>query len=521
MTSTEIPPHAAQPPLKRIPRQYKERPFAVYDRHSGRLAATHTEGRILQGGTHARASQLLGWAFSLYIDGMRPSVIWLTGGTHAMDRPAPEWWREPLTAGYTITKWHTKPWRVTYAAHGISVDIAMMAPWFGAEHDARACYTAWFDLRHELRKRFDQHATLMSTPARTGMDLLERSLPLEKYPDNATIDGKRSRAVEYPAAPRELQELLRLHMGQGRMTCEAPPEVDTCAELFVYDGRWQYAACVSHLPLGPWEADDVPDLAPYRTGFYRVDVQIPRDWRHIGLIGIHSPNDGRRVWPNTPGQWVRGAWVSSAELDVAVNVAGWDVAIRERILAQPDSGTQYSNPGRCWIESLRDLRDKTENRLTAYATRHIVIDAVGYWWRPETRRHMVIPHGEPLPRDAGDVLLQPWGTECTVPAPVDPAQAAHYRPEWTATVWGRSLARTHKRALMVPHDLLGWIRSDSVVTLAPMTEWNDCGRVGDWRVKAWLEAPEGQEVMPFPRDEAAYRKLWQNTVPEMAEADEE
>lgn len=503
-----------QPALKRIPRQYQYRPFAVYDRQTGEVCASHTEGRVIAAQSDAPASHMLEWAMRPALGSLRPQTIWLTGGTFATDRPPPEWWREPLAAGYTITRWHTKPWRVTYRhpGHDTTCDLAVMAPWFGDEHEAAQCYRAWHELAFELRRRFDSHATLLSTPAATGMDLLERSLPVERCADPHQPGGVTLRAVEFPPVSPEIQELLVEHFGQGRVECVAPPKLHAVPALYVYDARWQYAACCSHLPIGPWVCDDVPDLASYRVGFYRVDAQVPRDWRHIGLIGMRSADEGgRRVWPRSPGQWIRDAWVTSAELDVAMRIAGWDVAIKERVLAQPDGATRYSDPSRVWVRELRSLREQTSSELVARATRHLLIDAIGSWWRRDTRRHEMLPHDRAgdVPREADDLIVQPWGIEYTVPAPLSRDQRAHYRPEWAATVWGRALARTHKRALAVPYDQLVWVRSDSVVTSREMVDWHDTGQVGAWRIKHAIGAnPARVEQLPVPRDETAYRRLW-------------
>lgn len=495
---------APQSPLKRIPAQYSFRPVAFYDR-GGRLCGTFSQGAVVLASPDATASSMLRWAAG-YGDTLRPRTIYLTGGVFADDRPARQWWREPLAYGWQITSWRTDPWRVEYThpAEGITVELAVAAPWFGAEHDADKCYRAYIGLRFELKRRFrDMHAELLTTPASTGADLLRRSLPLRRDPATGLY-----KAVEYPPAPAELVAVLRAHVGQGRMECVAPAERETAPALHVYDARWQYAACVAHLPIGPWQHDDLPDIAPYRAGFYRVDAWVPPDWSQLGVVPVQDA-DGRRSWPREPGTVIRDAWVSSAELHIAADVAGWPVAVKERWLAARDA-SGIGDIGRHWMEALRELRQQTDDPLIADAARHLLIDAIGYLWRPERRVAGVAATLADLPDHPGigDVLATEDGVEYTLPAPFGRLRAALYRPEIAATVWGRSLARTNARALMVPARDLLWVRSDAVVTAAPQS-WCDQGRIGDWREKARREVYQDDSALafPIPRDETSYRRL--------------
>lgn len=510
-----------QPALKRIPAQYSFRPVAFYDRHSGSLSGTFNQGLLRQANPYADALGILQWA-ARQPAAIRPHTVYLTGGATAQDCPGRHWWRDPVASGgITITSWRTDPWRVEYEVGGVTVEIATAAPWFGAEHDALLCYRAFIALRGELKTRFDRAAELLTSPASTGADLLRRSLPVEE--DRAT--GRWLSAVEYAPAPDELVAMLREHAGQGRTQCVAPAERQHTPALYVYDARWQYASCVAHLPIGPWLHDvDVPDLEPYRAGWYRVDATVPADWGgRLGLIGVRR--DGRRVWPNADGERIQDAWVSSAELDVAATIAGWrEICIKERWLAQPDSAA-HADPGRKWARALRALREWSmqqeddRDRLLAHAARHLLIDTVGYWWRPEREIARVappgqLPHGTALPADArGIVLLEDGSVEYRVPSPFGAMRAMLCRPEWAAMVWGRARAKTHKRALMAEpdHTDLLWVRSDALVTASPQPQWHDRGRVGDWRVKASIIAPWGNSFV-IPRDETNYRHLWRSAA---------
>lgn len=474
--------------LKRRVRPWPARVVSFVDVQS--LQFIHENGRVLQcHGTLDLGKLLQVMIWDKWDD--QPQVCYIVGGWDAASTPATEWFTE--VEGWERVSYHRDPFIASYKSisTGKKVVLYMTAQWFGRATSADVCRRAFLRLRQLLRGAFDSGVSLMGTPARTGLDLIERSLP----------DGK-----EYPVLPDDLREKLEHNIGQGRMEFLQPLLDSTQADtLYILDAIWMYAACCRRLPVGPAMYDTINDLADdgYRPGFYHVRFLVPKTWQHIGLLPSW---DGRPTWPNEPGTW-HEAYVCNDELRLAVGFS-WHVQILERWLFANDA-----DPLRTWVEKLRTLRsavsverDGDLAKPLRDAIRAICIKAIGGLSRKGRYEQVETPieQAETLPEDA---IIDTDALSDTVirwlrPVPLDAPMAYFQRPEWAAMVWGRARARLVKAAMELPREAVIALRTDAIITtLDP--KWENDEKPGTFRIKEVIDLAG----RPVPTDERTYRKL--------------
>lgn len=488
--------------LVRIAKQHNQRHVAFWNQAGDGCIQSDTGG--------GRICRPADWPLSRVLDliartpaDRRVRVLFLVGGETVATEPARAWWREPAAKGWTFDGYemaaasglggHFNAGQ--YTRDGVTVDVRMSARWFPGVSDPAVCVAAWNTLARRLRGpgAFDDHAALLATPAATGLDLLHRSLP-------RTLAGHAP--LEWPAAPDALRDVLFSQVGQGRMQyCPDPARIgETIAGTWTLDGRWMYAACLSHLPVGvphhtAWLHGEDAEAAylPFVTAWYRVAAQVPTTWRHLGLIPERC--DGMTAWPNEPGVWIPDAWVSGAELAVALEHR-WPVIVYERWDYRDADHTPGHDPARTWINKLRLLRATSTPAAfgehiadpMAAAIRHLVIDTVGMWHRQAGQRLRVTPPAEaagPVHHLDRRANLAYWYER----TPLSAEALAFSRPEWSATVWGRARARLHRAMLQLPRRDVLELRTDAIVLARPPELWPDDGQPGSFRVKDRAEGP--------------------------------
>jgi hypothetical protein len=477
--------------LKRSFSHHTQRRVAFYDPASLTLALDTSRPLTLTL-DGPRASDLLGFVASLP-ERERPRTVYLCGGDSSATTPPVSWWHEPLASGWALRGWHNAADRRTgvYEREGISIDLRMAAPWFGASAaalDPVACLDAWRLLLRQLRGAFGNQLCLLTTPAMTGLEALEASLPY---------------GVQVETLPDELRDFLWGITTQGRRELFAP-FTRTVTALSEIDARWMYAACLHHLPTGPVLRDNCHEFAGYTPGVYLVQATVPTAWNHIGLLPDLGTlqSEEQTVYPRRPRQrfW---SWASGAEVLLAQQ-HGWRLRIHQRIL-WPET-EQRPDVAKIWITKLRALREAALHQgmassdLAAGAYRHLVLDVVGRWYSRDREEHGIlpfdrlnelpagaIPHIERDERSQQDVIL--WSR--WAPLRADLLKYSH--PEWSATVWGRARARLAAEALRYPLGALVALRTDAIWTTANAYDLavNDHDpRPGAWRVKSYLQGPE-------------------------------
>jgi hypothetical protein len=419
----------------------------------------------------------------------RPEVVYLIGCWNAASTPRTEWFEAPKK--YERVSYHRNPLIASYALwkdagidKGRKVAVYGTAQWFGECDDIDLVRRAYARLKALLRGNFGMETNLMATPARTGLDLLERSLPVDKE----------KKPYEWPVLDKSVREMIEHNIGQGRMEMlrqsERTPQTD---KLYILDAIWMYSSCCRRLPSGPVEHDTVSEFAGYQVAYYRVEFQVPAGWSHIGLLPTWNPKERRTIWPSRPSKFWYTAYVCSEELRLALD-NNWSVQIKERWLFSEGDG-QAQDPLRNWISSLRELRegctDERESadlgRLLRGAIRAICIKAIGSLHRKG--RYLIIETPiariADVPADAEVV----WRTDSHIrwrrPIPLDANMAHFAHPEWSAYIWGRARAKLAKKALELPREAIIALRSDALaLTFDP--DWRGT-KPGEFRLKKVID----------------------------------
>lgn len=394
---------------------------------------------------------------------------------------------------------------------GDVVSISRAASWWG-ETDAHVavCASAWIGLGTVLDAiPAFAGAGLADTPATTGRALWARTIP----------EGK-----SYPVLSDEFRELIASTAGQGRKELLPPPAPGALVPRFTYmDGRFMYASLTWGMPVGEpdrWTRGRLDTLSmdeeakTFRgRGRWLVDVEVPSDWDHVGLLMAPAGSGVDRDWvyPSEPGQTFR-TWADGSEVWLA-KTHGWNVTVREGFTMAE------GKPLDSWRDALVKAWEQTQGspspaaKLAGKAIRSILLHAIGAF---ASRAHNVTgacsaEHPDRVPADVvpgsvrrvGDHLV--WERPSAVPE--WSADKAH--PEWSATVWARARTRllagpSGVGALGLPRSTVVAFSTDALylareavsgaVSGAGWDELDD-GKPGRFRSKGSLSEP-----VPWPAD---------------------
>jgi hypothetical protein len=437
-----------------------------------------------------------------------PDIVFVTG--HADNLPGEDVLIDAaLLAGWKIDRYINVSERegerrlaVTYTRDGAKIEVRSAAEWVGPDLHAALAQRAWDRLRHDLQAAFGERAVLLSSPAQTGQDVLERSLPRQKG------EGGTLTPYTFPTIPDAALDVLYTTSGQGRM--ELFPHERPIERLYGLDGVWMYAACLSNLPSGPLTMDTKTEPPGWATGFLTASVRVPDTWAHIGLLPeVYDGDDGltHRRWPRTPGQWFASV-MTTAEYGLAVS-QGWDIRIKRRYLWHKP----LCDPARPWRDKLVSLRERYETqakrgdivaKALAGTVRRLMLNTIGLWFS-----HQAFTDGYVRREDVSKLMGEHPGAQLRVHGrhwfyvriPRDPAGNAWQHPEWAAQVWGKARARLASVALGMPFDSLVSLRTDAIwATYDP--GWPDVGKPGTFRLKEIVEGP-----LSAPRNESDMRLL--------------
>lgn len=313
---------------------------------------------------------------------------------------------------------------------------------------------------------------LLATPSQMGGDLLKRTLPYEQV---------------YEPLPDTTATVILAELGQGRIETFYHGE-DSLQRAYDYDARWFYADCIRHVPVGRAVHDTEPEIMDYVTGFYRVNVAIPSDWNHIGLLPCRNPagSTNKFYYPRAAGSQFE-SWCTSTELFLAIK-NGWMCTVSERIL-WPDT-QKLPEPLKLLAEKLIKLRleiadnypDPIVRAIIKAGARNLLLHLIGSLHRVQREYDGYTSDEDTIPQNASSFELLPDGEiwRYTQLDKLSPLLSQMSQPHWPAYVWGLARRKLAEQALKVPFNELVALRVDAVWT-SSQQDWKDSGKVGVFR----------------------------------------
>lgn len=388
----------------------------------------------------------------------------------------------------TASMWYLR--RDTSPMPGESPAYAEIEPakWFGDYAD-RVGVQAWEQLQKWCARTFPG-CHLLKTPVQTALALAEHTLPWQQG----------GAPYEYLVIDQDAQRIIaeRCTHGQHRYEdCGAPSEM--VSQVVLYDARVSHAAHLRHLPVilrpGDFIHDESSEYIPFRRGFYRADVTVPRGWQHIGLVPASMPG-----YPAKPGFQFE-TWLSWQETRLLAEQR-WPYLIRERILFAPDG--PGADPLREFYECLTSSIERLEAlprsdviQALRAALRSIALHLIGNFARGQSENPQAYASLDDLPADLpSSASISHEGESYIVRTarPLDLYHARWYRPEWAAEVWASTRVAVTRHALKVPRAELLAIDGDGLY-LCSDPHWPDTGKVGCYRHQ---ETWQGSVTLPRP-----------------------
>lgn len=369
------------------------------------------------------------------------------------------------------------------------VDIVPIALWFPSvteEHYMSDVIKAMALVKDLLTKHFqpievhkekreEYRIELQSTPARSGIDLLRMKLPY---------------GVKYEDLPPDVEHIVMTQFGQARTELFDHGR-ELVEDLYNYDGLWMYASCCRHMPVGRCVHDTEGIYQDYVTGLYRVEVAVPVDWKHIGLLPMRDGD--KTIWPNRPGM-VFESWCSNRDFQLAWDL-GWHInVIKERIL-WPDTQARGlkigQDPLRHWMETLVLLRqtiaDQYPEPIRSFlrdAFRSLLNHTIG---RLHSGARTVDVYTQDFSEYPGDDahLAEEYADgsfRYEKKEDLNSYQRENFKPHWALEVWNQAKHKVTRAALEVPFDQLVSIRTDGLWTTTPCM-YDNTNKPGCFREK--------------------------------------
>ncbi len=416
--------------------------------------------------------------------------------------------------GIKLVRYYSKTGSATIQVGEQVFDLYTIGTWFNfpegtylsdavkAMAELKKLLTEHFQPADVAKGRRDPIAVeLQSTPALTGVDLLRRKLPF---------------GVKYENLPSDVEHIILTNFSQARQQLVSHfPGQETIAQLYNYDGLWYYAACCRHLPIGTILHDNKNEYLPYVAGFYRVRVQVPSEWNHIGLLPMKNPQGGRSLYPDAP-EFEFESWCSDRELRLADQYA-WKFIVLERIL-WPDTqakGVPGQDPLRYWMEGLVKLRQEIAPKypepiksMLRDAFRNLLNMGIG---KMSTTSNKVDIYADdwsvPIPKDAHfkDEDLDTGTTHYVKNEDLTDFQKQTFMPHWVRYIWCHCKEKITREALKVPYNQLVSIRTDGLWTTAPSDRFEDTGKPGCMREKYLVN----RGPFPWPQDDIEFIRMIQ------------
>ncbi|GAC1687359.1 MAG: hypothetical protein PVS3B3_08940 [Ktedonobacteraceae bacterium] len=456
--------------LRRYYSKYQERPTAYYDPLSGQLYSEKS-----------RVHRLESAGLDAVLEVCDCPVLYLLPDASGEYPTASDYYS---IEGIEVRKYLEKRQAAMVRYQGKMINVYPLSTWcdVGGGASLKGVIRGMRTIQQELEQAFQpQKVTagrvekfripLLATPSQMGADLLKRSLPYEQV---------------YEPLPEQTALTILQELGQGRIETFYHGR-DEVEQVYAYDGRWMYASCLRHVPVGPVVHDMQGEIAAYVPGFYRVEVQIPVQWQHIGLLPMRNEvgNSQKFSYPRMAGQTFE-SWCSSSELSLALK-QGWSVVVKERIL-WPQTH-RLPEPLKLWGDRLIGLRmerakgyEEPIRGMLEAAVRNILLHTIGGFHRVTREFDGYTSDVMTIPATATSFELLPDGEiwRYTLADTLSPLQQMLSQPHWAASIWGAARKKLAEQALQVSFEDLIAMRVDAVWTAREMP-WKDTGKVGVFR----------------------------------------
>jgi hypothetical protein len=477
--------------------------------------------------------------------------IMFTGKVPPADREGGRHWMMARTEGWShgwygssgepMGHWLSNPPTGRYERQqtGQRVEVRVAAEWFGdTPLNPRQARDAWDATEYLIGTAFKDPRSkdpknkepmkLGKSPAATGRNLWAASLPKDLNltpvtPDIAAI-------LHSTSGQHHLEHLVAGKSFSTHEDCLPlvdPAKTPTLEQFAYVDGRFMYASLCRELGTGPgvWlnraGAWQMANDDPYARARVRVRFRVPKDWNHVGILGVQHRNvsDGW-FYPNKPGAQ-HETWADLSEVFIAQKY-GWEIDFQEAI----QFATQYWHDDKqvkfrpldnfaTRIIKIRETVDSDPEmdlpvkKAVGAALRAIMVATIGSFasrgkgstqvaFNPQDVPPQYLQSMERRSSPDGEIYIY------KVPAALTDQETPFYHPEFAAQVWARGRAKVLLSptalgsdtggALTVPANTLLGINGDAIYTTYVPTwalptnyDGGDDGRVGRLRLQGYLE----------------------------------
>ena len=377
--------------------------------------------------------------------------------------------------------------RYTHVDGQRRVDVSLMSNWFGSVPvNPEQAMKAWSGLNYYIGQ-VEPKMSLMKSPGRTGAQLWGYGI-LNRF-DPPPLDAYMAELLHSTSGQGHIEHLVAGDYAAQHPDCLPlidPEKTPTIEQLAIIDGRFMYASVCKELGVGPIhelrqsEAADLWQENPYTAARYLVNIQVPHDWNHIGVLGMKDTNT-RDTWlyPNRPGARFQ-TWAGNRELIVAAR-HGW--------IIQPIQALKFTEklrPLDVFADRVMKLRKTVEDRAQAggdpriveaatAALRTILLHGIGRFAMRGRSQMKITDSIDAVPGEAMETLRELDGGQFSYREwePLSERDKPYYHPELAAQVWSWARANVldaktstghNTGALNVdPQTLIG-IETDAIYT---------------------------------------------------------
>jgi hypothetical protein len=430
---------------------------------------------------------------------------------------------------------------------GVTIRIAQASNWFGSVPvNAELAKTAWRMLTHYIGVRSKGQMNLMMSPGKTGSVLWGFAITKDFNPP--PLDGYVADLIHATSGQGHIEHLVAGDYAAKHPDCvplidpETTPTIDRFTHI---DGRFMYASVCKELGVGPVHelrqeaAADLWRETPYAKARYRVSVQVPKDWNHIGILGMKGENHGDGwLYPNRAGARFE-TWADYRELLVAQR-HGWGIQPLEALRF-----TEKLRPLDTWADWVIGMRKDVEDlfgreyhhvavEAAMTALRAILLHGIGRFAMRGQSNMVVTDDMDSIPEAAMGTLRELPGGKFSYrnAAVLDERDRPYYHPELAAQVWGWARANVldtntksgqRTGALNVDPSTLIGIETDAIYT-TELPRWAaptimggaDDGEAGRLRLKGVatgrMKTPatlEERDALKKKADKADLAKVWE------------